>query len=687
MSDTCIVCLGDLGRSASEESRPGEIELKAPAPGATLTSPRRKTRQASSNDDHSDFIAHLLPCGHDLHNECLKPWVERANSCPICRQNFNKVELSAFIGGESRSCSKLSGPSLTCCSTLAPIISSYTVKDKVQEAELDPALYIDDELFDDAESDLDLAVCPLCGESDNEEHLLNCDGCEVEFHTYCVDLDAIPRTQWFCDNCAVQRALDDANSTTRPHRASDRRTRSQRRQARRQNQAASSNWARVWQSVWDHLNLDLDFPYDESGQGADPQVTRGQRREIAQWRRRFEVAQRQGGGNRFRDTAAALLDIRNEQDQQTITQPESQEELRAWNAFEKAKEIELDPPTSNTRKRKSAPTSPAESAPTTESERPLKRPRTRRVIDTSESSRARSAIVPAERPSHPEQPAAPAESASTGPSFLQSLLKEVETSAAADETKGQRPLRINVTNRSSPQPSSPGASPTASNHATPRAMSTTPPPTASPRAGSPMLLTSRVEPMYPALPSSSRSQSPSRAAPAVASILENDPQANDFSPTHSPRKTSNNHHAADTNASTLVTHSSPHNSSSPPPPPPATHSKDLVSATTTTTTTPARDSLSLTAKSSLQKIVSAALRPYYHSNKIDKDQYTEINRKVSRMLYEMVGREEKESEGEDLEQDGRGRKKEKQREEWEKVARGEVEREVGGLKGGTRVRG
>ena len=527
----------------------------------------------------------------------------------------------------------------------------------MQEAEIDPAIYVDDELDDDAESDAEWTPCPVCGESDNEDHLLNCDGCEVEFHTYCVDLDSIPRTQWFCENCAVQRALDDVNFTPGQHRASDRRTRRQRRQARRHNQTASSSWARVWQSVWNNLNLDLDFPYDELEQAPAPRARRGQRREFAQWRRRFEIAQRQGGGNRFRDTAATLLDTHNSQDQQSTAEPESQEELRAWNAFEKAKEIDRDPSDSSTRKRKSAPTSPSDSTPTPLTERPLKRPRTRRLVDTSESDRARSSAASTDRVIQGESPPAPqagiVESSSSGPSFLQLLLKEVETSAAADETKGQRPLRINITSRSSPQPSSPDASPTASNHASPRAMSTTPPPFASPRSGSPMLLTSRVEPLYPPVNGSPRPSSPN----TIASAVDNN---HDFSPTQTPIKAPEKG-SPETNG---------HRDHIKPPSGRVSRLPIQISPDTSSPrsldTSPAREKMSLNAKSSLQKIVSSALRPHYHGNKIDKDQYTDINRNVSRMLYDMVGKDEN--------VDG------DKREEWERIAREEVERAIEALR-------
>ena len=36
-------------------------------------------------------------------------------------------------------------------------------------------------------------------------------------------------------------------------------------------------------------------------------------------------------------------------------------------------------------------------------------------------------------------------------------------------------------------------------------------------------------------------------------------------------------------------------------------------------------------------MVSAALKPHYRSQAVSRDQYTDINRRISRMLYERVG--------------------------------------------------
>jgi hypothetical protein len=47
--------------------------------------------------------------------------------------------------------------------------------------------------------------------------------------------------------------------------------------------------------------------------------------------------------------------------------------------------------------------------------------------------------------------------------------------------------------------------------------------------------------------------------------------------------------------------------------------------------------MALSTKERIQKLVKEALRTPYQNNEVSKDQYTDINRSVSRMLYEKVG--------------------------------------------------
>ncbi len=498
-------------------------------------------------------------------------------------------------------------------------------------------------LIEDDDDDFDSEPCPICGNDDDEDDFLGCDGCGTEYHSYCVDLTSIPLGHWFCEQCTVERTSSQGAVVNlpvrRPHNTADRRTRSQQRRARNWTQANTSSWARVWQSVRDSFNFDLEFPFDEessSERASREQQERSQRRDFLQWERRFQVAERQGAANRFRTAASTILDIRSPGQGPEPPEPESQEEIRAWNAMEKARQIQMDP-SSNRRKRRSASASPSDVEPTPRPERPLKRPRTRRneelagsssdVQAESSSSRRSSAAGPSS--SHTPVPVR-----AKGPSFLQSLLKEVEASAAPDETKGQtRPAFSSATGNSSPLGSSPGASPPASNHGSPRALSTTPPPHTATRPLSPFSLTSKVEPIFP---------------------------PPEFSPNRPTAEATTTHH---------TTHNSRHPWNDARQSRPRTQRSPGSSPARSIDNSPSRINLSLSAKSELQGMVTAALRPHYKSNEVNNDQYTDINRKISRMLYDKVGED--------------GKVNGEARENWERLASDEVAKAVQALKTAT----
>lgn len=459
-----------------------------------------------------------------------------------------------------------------------------------------------------AEDDLaDFQPCTICDEADNEDVLLLCDGCDAPSHLYCVGLEEIPAGSWYCTRCESQRALGLAPEVSaRSARANERRTRRTRAQQRRlqnRNNINSLHWARVWQSVWDHLNIDLDFPFDDD-RSAERIIQQRRReeanqREFRAWQRRFEVAERQGGGSRFRDTAS-LFDIeparpsRPRVPRVPTPEPESLEEMRAWNAFERAREIENNP--NAARKRKEASMSP--SPEPTEPERKLKRPRTRRPQElaaiaqqTGESSRAASS-------------SARVNGDNTGePSFLSSLLKEVEDASTTDRTHSHgpsAPTSIAPTDHATPGPSSPSISPASSIHSSPRLTSTIPPPVPRSRPISPLQLSSPAEPSSPPFsPEVSFSGSPASS-----------PTTNENSTAH--RGAGRPRSRIPRRAIQLAHYRSPD-------------------------TSPTRAGPSLAVKSDIQKMVGTALKPHYRAKTISKDQYTEINRTISRKLYELVG--------------------------------------------------
>ncbi|KAI9803256.1 MAG: hypothetical protein M1825_002047 [Sarcosagium campestre] len=474
--------------------------------------------------------------------------------------------------------------------------------------------------------DEDSAPCPLCGTGGDEEVLLLCDGCDVAFHTYCLGLESVPSGHWYCEECDAQRALDPyrvclAGNEIGPgqgrqsHHPPNSRTRGQERRVRSSDQVNARRWARVWQSVWDQLNLDLDFPFDEDDAMAQYHTSQRnqEQREFRQWERRFEVAQRQGGNaSRFRETRPVLLETRARQDLETGSPAESQSELRAWNALEKAKEIDVAKSNKRKRKSRSVTASPSEPGPSLEPERKLKRPRTRRTQDVVGPSSDSAAASPAPRTAPARRTSAPrassAETNNATPSFLQSLIKEVESSSTLEDGQVRfRPAALSAytppADQASPRAlSSPGSSPTTSNHPSPRAHSATPPPHSGTRPGSPLMsLTSKVEPVFPAPDFSPSHPSSIRNAPPSTAVK-------------------NGRARSQERQSLILKQLSP-----------------TSSIVTADETSPSRATMSLAAKADVEKMVRSALKPLYQKHNLSKDEYTNVNRTVSRMLYDRVG--------------------------------------------------
>lgn len=528
-------------------------------------------------------------------------------------------------------------------SETGPVSSAYPVEDRIQEADIDPSMLLE------LDADPDFQPCQICREDDNEDVLMYCDSCNKLYHTYCVDLQEVPIAHWFCEQCRELRHQHQTPGygyhSQGPYRPSSRRTRGQQRRYRNQQNPEEQQWASVWQSVWDRINFDLDDPFDEDDSAATAirrQRARedSDRREYQAWQRRAQIAELQGGANRFRDTARALLESRSGRAayQPTSPEPETVDEIRAWRAFESA--VGSDGRSSNNRKkRKSATASPVEPEPVQREGR-LKRPRLRQLQDLADGS-----DVAGEPSVAPRPPAASSSSvqrqrtdaSNSGPSFLQSLLKEVEMSPVPGQRNGGygQPQLATInppTEYSSPRPSSPELSPVASNAPTPRYNSITPPPLSCQRPISPTGQTPNLQPVH--------AQNSPDPAPSDASDSDAEKRGRSRGlPKNSP-------------PSSRV--------------PEAYRRPSPTGRARSNESSPTRSQLSYNAKKDVQKMVSTALKPHYMNQSISKDEFTSINRDVSRMLYDRVGNFEA------LDIDSRLK--------WGRVAGDEVTRAIGRLK-------
>lgn len=501
-------------------------------------------------------------------------------------------------------------------------------------------MIIDDDytLEDDGSYD----ACMVCDEFGDASQLMYCFSCEQICHVFCAGLDRMPsRGPWYCHGCVENPGLLEAASRRRGAASSPAAWVNGRSRVPRHNRAPDE-WIGVWQTVWDRLHFDIEFPFEDEDQSENQSEV--QRRENHEWERRFELARQMGAGTRFR-AAADNVHARRRGSQRssrptnrvlhreppkTPTNPESQEELRAWNQFEKAREQlaqqDVPPAPSATsassrrgRKRKSVDSSPAEpEAPEPQPERKLKRPRTRLHVDSNQNGNGESSTAAARRNtihSNVQASSPPATNeTSTAPGFLQSLLQEVEVDKFAERDKeiaAPQPRRIIVERACSPQNSSPGLSPV---YQKPAGMSTPPPLTLG------------------------RTTSPA--------------QKDQLSPTYSPYSPADD----DRVGRRRLTHRSAGLSSPP-------RSKD---------SSPSRPTLSYSTKAELQRMVTAVLKPRYVKKEVTKEEYTDINRDVSRLLYEKVGEA-----GSDALVDHETREK------WQQMAGTEVENAVKALRMST----
>jgi len=94
MTDQCIVCLEDL------DVVPDAFRIDLQDAGQVVAPISKLPTAHPGKTDNEQVIAVMKPCGHVLHDECLREWSQKENSCPICRHTFNLVEVLDKVGGK-----------------------------------------------------------------------------------------------------------------------------------------------------------------------------------------------------------------------------------------------------------------------------------------------------------------------------------------------------------------------------------------------------------------------------------------------------------------------------------------------------------------------------------------------------------------------------------------------------------
>ncbi|KAG5513570.1 hypothetical protein PMAC_001002 [Pneumocystis sp. 'macacae'] len=160
MEDQCSICLSPFICCLKEDAFFSEKNIK-------------KTTHEDGFSNEIDDIAHLGNCTHIFHHRCIRSWLKIANTCPVCRDRFYWIRLSRSLKGV--------------------IFKAYAVEDKVNSGNND--------ISDVIQENYDTCRCIICGSSEDEQVLLLCDQCDDAYHTYCLGLEEVPDTDFFCPTC------------------------------------------------------------------------------------------------------------------------------------------------------------------------------------------------------------------------------------------------------------------------------------------------------------------------------------------------------------------------------------------------------------------------------------------------------------------------------------------------------
>ncbi|EEB06922.1 CTD-binding SR-like protein rA9 [Schizosaccharomyces japonicus yFS275] len=332
-----------------------------------------------------------LVCGHFFHNNCLETWCNVANTCPLCRVVFHKVDLYEYKGG--------------------PWVRAYPVQDKIQGVSEGP--------------DLSEVRCIVCGRMDQEDMLMLCDGCDDAYHTFCLDMTSVPVHEFYCPNCMLLNGrLQDssllrmsnilARSNTRPARAS----------------RVSLTQQRLWTRAWNELRnrtwqfLDADLAYLSSFQNTSFQRSSPAdewiRRRVEQTSRRSRHTDVNSSRTAEGDSSAEPCAHMNPEEQKAWSELEVLRRNPEQVSDDAERTSTTSPRSKKTEERSNKPTPLASAAPTSSnsSVTKLKRP-IHRASDRRESVASSSSVQTSPQ-------ASLLGSSSGGPSFLANLVSDIK---------------------------------------------------------------------------------------------------------------------------------------------------------------------------------------------------------------------------------------------------------------------